>query len=395
MSLGQRLDRLRATNRVEPGALSGRLREATTVRVQAGASDGALDIARLADALSGHVVADGLIECRSQHELPVPAAPRRGLHELPACPGPDVADWCYLDTETTGLAGGCGTLAFMVGIARWRKPGHVELRQWVLASFAAEPAMLDAVTAELAGSPVVVSYNGRAFDMPLLQTRTRMHRVETGPAQISGMAQLDLMHAVRRLYRDAWPDCRLQTAERRLLGLTRIDDLPGAEAPYAWRQWIGAGQVEPLRRVLDHNAQDIRSLALLHRRLPDLYAGHGLPPESVPVVARAWLRSGQPERAYRLLCEARASLSRDGQLMLAALCRRRGEWASAESIWLDLFRQGDRDAALALSKYNEHRRHDYGLAMAFARAAGDTACEHRITRLARKGMLPMQLCLPV
>ena len=341
------------------------------------------------------MTAEGLIECHSEHDMPAPCVRRSGLHELPGCPAGAEADWGYLDTETSGLAGGCGTLAFMVGLARWRSPDRLELRQWVLASFAAEQAMLESVSAALTGSPVVVSYNGRAFDMPLLQTRMRMHRIDNGTVQITQMAQLDLMHAVRRLYREAWPDCRLQTVERRLLGLARQDDLPGAEAPYAWRQWLTEGRIGPLLRVLTHNTQDVCSLALLHRRLPELYAGRDLSIEILPGVARAWLRAGHSERAYQLLWGVRDALSRDGQRLLAVLCRRRGDWSSAESIWLDLFRQGDCDAALALSKFNEHRRRDFGLAMAFARAAGDAVCEKRIRRLSRKDALPRQLCLPV
>jgi uncharacterized protein YprB with RNaseH-like and TPR domain len=161
------------------------------------------------------------------------------------------------DTETTGLAGGTGTRAFMIGAADWQ-PGRLRVRQLTLTSMAGEAAMLREFARWLAPDTVLVSYNGRSYDAPLLATRYRLARL-TNP--LSGLAHLDLLHPVRRRYRGVWEYCRLATVERQLLGIVREDDLPGSEAPRAWRDYLRGGSARDLRRVGQHNAQDLRSLA--------------------------------------------------------------------------------------------------------------------------------------
>jgi len=161
------------------------------------------------------------------------------------------------DTETTGLAGGTGTRAFMIGAADWQ-PGRLRIRQLTLTSMAGEAAMLREFARWLAPDTILVSYNGRSYDAPLLATRYRLTRL-TNP--LSGLAHLDLLHPVRRRYRGVWENCRLATVERQLLGIVREDDLPGSEAPRAWRDYLRGGSARDLRRVGQHNAQDLRSLA--------------------------------------------------------------------------------------------------------------------------------------
>lgn len=165
----------------------------------------------------------------------------------------------FLDTETTGLAGGAGTLAFLVGTARLLTDG-LELRQWVLGAFAGEAAMLKALDALLATEAVLVSFNGKCFDIPLLETRARLYGQRL---PLRARAHIDLLHVLRRAHGQALPDCRLQTAEKHLLGLARSDDLPGDQAPAAWRAWLARGESEPLHAVLAHNRNDLLSTALL------------------------------------------------------------------------------------------------------------------------------------
>lgn len=169
------------------------------------------------------------------------------------------------DTETTGLAGGTGTRAFMIGAADWRD-GGLRLRQLTIATLGAEPAMLKAFKAWLAPETVLVSYNGRSYDRPLLSTRYRLARlVDPLPA----LRHVDLLHPVRRRYRGVWENCRLATIERELLGVVREDDLPGREAPAAWLSFLRGGDALKLRRVGEHNAQDLRSLCQLLERMAD------------------------------------------------------------------------------------------------------------------------------
>lgn len=168
----------------------------------------------------------------------------------------------HFDTETTGLAGGTGTRAFMIGAADWID-GRFRIRQLTITSMAAETAMLRAFAGWLSDDTVLVSYNGKCYDAPLLATRYRLARL---PNPLMGLGHLDLLHPVRRQWKGEWENCRLATAERQLLGVVREDDLPGSEAPAAWLTYLRGGSANNLRRVAHHNAQDLKSLAgvLLH-----------------------------------------------------------------------------------------------------------------------------------
>jgi uncharacterized protein YprB with RNaseH-like and TPR domain len=168
----------------------------------------------------------------------------------------------HFDTETTGLAGGTGTRAFMIGAADW-VDGRFRIRQLTITSMAAETAMLRAFAGWLSADSVLVSYNGKCYDAPLLATRYRLARL---PNPLQDLAHLDLLHPVRRQWKGVWENCRLGTVERQLLGVVREDDLPGAEAPAAWLSYLRGGSAVNLRRVAQHNAQDLKSLAgvLLH-----------------------------------------------------------------------------------------------------------------------------------
>jgi len=168
----------------------------------------------------------------------------------------------HFDTETTGLAGGTGTRAFMIGAADWIDC-RFRIRQLTITSMAAEPAMLRVFAGWLDEDTVLVSYNGKCYDAPLLATRYRLARL---PNPLLGLGHLDLLHPVRRRWKGSWENCRLATVERQLLGVIREDDLPGSEAPAAWLTYLRGGSAANLRRVAHHNLQDLKSLAgvLLH-----------------------------------------------------------------------------------------------------------------------------------
>ena len=169
----------------------------------------------------------------------------------------------HFDTETTGLAGGTGTRAFMIGVADWRGE-QLRLRQLTITTLAAEAAMLAAFAEWLREDSVLVSYNGKSYDAPLLNTRYRLARQRS---PLPGLTHLDLLHPARRRWRGVWENCRLATIERQVLGVVREDDLPGSEAPRAWLDYLRGGSARDLRRVGAHNAQDLRSLAGLLLKL--------------------------------------------------------------------------------------------------------------------------------
>lgn len=172
---------------------------------------------------------------------------------------------CF-DTETTGLAGGTGTRAFMIGAADWHQ-GGLRIRQLTIATTSAEVSMLDAFRTWLTPETILVSYNGKCYDAPLLATRYRLAR-QASP--LAGLQHVDLLYPARRHWRGVYENCRLATIERQVLRVVREDDLPGSEAPAAWLAYLRGGSACNLRRVLAHNHQDVVSLARLLRHLSAL-----------------------------------------------------------------------------------------------------------------------------
>ncbi|MBT2767219.1 ribonuclease H-like domain-containing protein [Stenotrophomonas sp. ISL-67] len=177
-------------------------------------------------------------------------------------------DLMFFDTETTGLAGGTGTRAFMIGAADWHhdaaRGDGLRIRQLLMTTMAAETAMLREFAGWLQPSTVFSSYNGRCYDAPLLKTRYRLARQR---CPITPLDHVDLLFPTRRRYRGTWENCRLATIERQLLQIVREDDLPGSEAPAAWLNYLRGGSAVNLRRVAEHNHQDVVTLSLLMVRL--------------------------------------------------------------------------------------------------------------------------------
>jgi uncharacterized protein YprB with RNaseH-like and TPR domain len=233
-------------------AVPADLRRLLSTRLrQAGASPGAQD-----RNVPGMEIEPGLRLVETFYEWPVPPAVldvRFAKIDVPI----GRERLLHFDTETTGLAGGTGTRAFMIGCADWVGT-RLRLRQLTITSLAAENAMLQHFAGWIDTETVLVSYNGKCYDAPLLATRYRLARMVN---PLSGLLHVDLVHPVRRHWKGVWENCRLATTERQLLGVVREDDLPGAEAPAAWLSYLRGGAATNLRRVAEHNAQDLKSLA--------------------------------------------------------------------------------------------------------------------------------------
>ena len=216
----------------------------------------------------GEEIAPGLLLIESFVPQPIPTQPlslafakRDGEQVRPQ-------DLMFFDTETTGLAGGTGTRAFMIGAADWHahpeQGDGLRIRQLLMTTMAAETAMLRTFAGWLQPGTVFSSYNGRCYDAPLLKTRYRLARQA---CPITPLDHVDLLFPTRRRYRGTWENCRLATVERHLLKIVREDDLPGSEAPAAWLNYLRGGSAVNLRRVADHNHQDVVTLSLLMLRL--------------------------------------------------------------------------------------------------------------------------------
>ena len=167
----------------------------------------------------------------------------------------------FLDIETTGLAGGAGTYVFLVGCGAF-DAGAFSTRQFFLSGHAAERGLLAAVSDWLGDAGVIVTFNGKTFDVPVIETRYLFHRVRFPLARLS---HVDMLHTARRLWRGE-ESCALQVLEHTLLGVRREGDVPGAEIPARYLHYIRTGDARPLAPVLEHNRLDLRSLAVLTAR---------------------------------------------------------------------------------------------------------------------------------
>jgi uncharacterized protein YprB with RNaseH-like and TPR domain len=337
----------------------------------------------LADVAGGRWLAEGLLiidELVPLAELPGQPAPMESAN-MPRLPDEHAPPRSlYIDTETTGLSGGSGTLAFLVGLAEMDGQ-QIRLTQFLITRFAAETALLTQILQRMTPAHRLVSYNGKTFDLPLLIARLRMRGLPTG---IDRQAHLDLLHPVRRLFQRRWEDCRLTTAERCLLHFTRHDDLPGAEAPEAWFAYLRRQDGDGLVRVLRHNRQDILSLAALHQTLghalarPDLYGVDFLG-------LGRWLQQVDESQARACLASHQQILCDDAKRLLGQLLRRAGRCQEAARIWEELAASGCIDSLERLSKYHEHVSRNLQAALHYClRLPGSGQQRQRRQRIERK-----------
>ena len=216
------------------------------------------------------------------------------------------------------------------------------------------------------------------------------------PCLPEGIPHLDLLHPIRRAFAPVWPDCRLATAEARLLGLVRRGDLPGALAPAAWLDWLRRGRTQPLGEVLAHNRQDILSLAALAAPLA-LTLSDPARTGADPTAVAAWHQDrGDSGLALAVLEANRNALPVAGRLRLARLRARAGDLAGAQALWEPLAEGGEPQAITALAKLYEHRLGDPARALVLARCLppGDERerrCRRLLGRLARGANPPLDL----
>jgi uncharacterized protein YprB with RNaseH-like and TPR domain len=319
--------------------------------------------------LGGTLLVTGLIECERVLALPTthgefilaPHAEFR-LPYLGVDQVVNATDVLFLDTETTGLAGGTGTLPFLVGMARI-EGAALRVRQLFLTGFRAETALLDRLSEWATPNARIVSFNGKAFDVPLLTARYRLAR-KTDP--LAGLDHIDLLHPTRNAFARRWEDCRLQTAETRLFGLQRDDDLPGHLIPYAWFNFVRSRAPGEVPRILEHNEWDVRSLAALLVALARVYDDPVQTAADTLGVARTHRRRGAPGEALRLLAADAERLGERGLLELAAMHRRNRQWDKAVALWQRLDAAGCLAATESLAKYFEHEAHDALTALGYA-----------------------------
>ncbi len=332
----------------------------------------------------------------------------------------------FVDLETTGLAGGAGTYAFLVGCG-WFDGATFRVRQFFLSSFAAERGLLEDVADTMGASGALVTYNGKAFDLPLIDTRFLFHRM---PASYGALPHLDMLHPARRLWRSQSPvhssmgtgerpaPCRLTLVEQAVLGHSREGDVPGVEIPSRYFHFVRTGDARPLDGVLEHNRLDLLALAMLTARAAQLLeegaAGARTPREALGL-GRLYERGG-------MIAEARACFARaagadptvgpyddvdpltEAEALRAygRLCRRQRRYPEAADAWRRVLALRGcpthiaQEATEALAVHHEHRLRDLGAAREFAMqalrisasATRVQAVHHRLARIDRKLGIP-------
>ncbi len=327
---------------------------------------------------------------------------------------PRIADlplsaFAFLDTETSGLSGGTGTYAFLVGAARFID-GQFVLKQFFMRDPAEEPALLEGLAHFLAPAKALVTFNGKAFDAPLLTTRYSIHRI---PVPYKDYAHLDLLPLARRLWRDRLESRALKYLEQHVLGLKRSsEEVSGYEIPFLYFDYLRTRDARPLAGVFYHNAMDVVAMAALLTRVNEMimnpYEGcveYGL---DFIALGKLYEYLGHWDEAARLFergleCEITESDFGVAVKRLSILQKRRGDFGEAIRLWEAAAAEGHIYAHIEMAKYFEHKRRDVKAAIEWTRSALQHVehdnlpayirkhwldeISHRLVRLERKNSL--------
>lgn len=329
--------------------------------------------------------------------------PLQGISEL------SLSDIVFIDTETTGLSGGAGTYVFLIGAAKY-SGDKILLSQFFLSDPALESAQLASLEAFSASAKVIISYNGKSFDLPRLRTRYNFHG---WPDPFEGIYHLDLLHIARRLWKGYFPGLSLGDLEHRLLGLERDSlDIPGREVSEYFYNFLLTSDPDPLKNVFYHNEIDVLSLIALldyicvrlssppdknYTSYPDLVPlGKYLASINRSDQAISFLKAG-------LLNDAMpASVRIDGLTFLATLYKKKRQFQKALPLWIESAELGSVASHIELSKYFEHKLSDYQEAIHWTLSAIEIisnstsppsrstqlhSLTHRLDRLKRKANL--------
>jgi uncharacterized protein YprB with RNaseH-like and TPR domain len=318
-----------------------------------------------------HGMADETVDA-SALRLFVPGAPQMVA---------DPRQWLFLDTETTGIMGGTGTYPFMVGIAWW-DAGGLEVEQFFMRDHGDEHALLVTLAERMAERCVLVTFNGKSFDWPLLETRYRMTRKLRTPTP---QAHLDFLHPARNLWRLRIGSVRLWELERHVLGWNRGPDLVSELIPETYFDFLRGGPPEPLVPIFLHNQMDLRGLAALSSRIISLLAEHGTEEKDgfeLFGLSRICERRGEAKRARQhyqqsiALSELPPESDRAAKKSLARLAKREGDLTLARDLWEGML-GNSREGVEAYEQ----------LAIYYERHSGET---HRAAEISREALNAVQ-----
>ena len=298
------------------------------------------------------------------------------LLENPSLENFDLRRALFLDTETTGLAGGTGTYVILLGLG-WVEGDDFVVEQLFLRDFGEEAALLYQAGEIARKFDVLVTFNGKRYDLPLLDTRLVMNRLV---GDLSTWPHLDLLYPARMLYSGTFEDCRLQTLEKELMGQYRNGDIPGADIPGLYFDYLTTGNISRLVKVFEHNFLDVVTLVTLSAHFLHLCQRPELDPRALAGLGRLHGRRGNREQALQLLEQARsrrAATYRDLR-DLGFLYKRGEDYSKALEVWKALIsRQMKVSSELAFdvmpyveaAKHYEHRTRDFVRALEYTENA--------------------------
>jgi uncharacterized protein len=285
------------------------------------------------------------------------------------------ARWLFLDTETTGLSGGTGTYAFLVGIAWWDRESFI-IEQHFMRDHSEEPSLLHEISRRLAERPIMATFNGKSFDWPLLQTRFRMIRAAEIPLL---QAHFDLLHPARWLWRGQLRSVAQAELERQILGIERPYDIPSETIPGRYFNFLRGGPPEPIVEVFNHNQMDLRGLAALAVRVisifndPETGSHSGSEFFGVSKLLQKRGESDLAERTFELALEAGLppDSERSAQRELALLAKRQGDSGRSNEWWEKLLGASPDglEAYEQLAVFYEHREREFQRATSLTREA--------------------------
>jgi hypothetical protein len=282
----------------------------------------------------------------------------------------------FLDTETTGLSGGTGTMAFLIGLG-WFEDGAFHIRQIFARDFSEERAALFYLTEIAAQKNFLVTFNGKAFDVNLLSTRFIMNRLKS---DLVNLPHLDLLHPSRRILGHRLENSRLGTLEVEVLGVFREGDIPGWEIPQRYFDWLKQRDGRLLEAIFEHNKLDVISMATLTAHLTEILCAkqevQNSHADDYLAAARLLFKRRDTERAGKILevfdeQQTDAQLSVISKKELSFLYKRTGRWEQATQIWQGLLEitPADFSAVSEMAKWLEHHARDYHAAKILVESA--------------------------
>lgn len=303
-------------------------------------------------------------------------------------------EFVFLDTETSGLAGGTGTYAFLIGVGRFTDAGF-ELAQYFMRDPLEEPAQLAALLSYLNEQDGLVTFNGKAFDVPLLNTRFITNGEQT---PLKSSAHLDLLLLARRLWRDRLPSRALGHLEEHILGVERTqEDVPGWLVPQLYFDYLRSGDARPLKSVFYHNAMDILSLAALLNHIAAILEHpvisedqHGIDLIAIGKLYEDLGELDEAEKRYSagLAQDLPGEIRSQGMYRWSIMEKRRENYRMACELWCLAANAGEIYACEELAKYYEHHEKDYAQAISWTQKALQLITADDFPRLERFRWLP-------